>query len=196
MSSPLVIFREDGARWSFDGCSRIAYQPRARITDHPIEDGTTTSDHRQELPRTLTISATVTATPRSGATFGQPTGNARIWAARDFLDKCVGFCTIVTPDETYSGYMLAGWGHERTASRRLRFSIEFRAVRVATAQSVTIPASQPVESEAAGLPDEVDAGEQATEDTAASDPAGEESDTSALYEIIYGEEPADEEEAA
>ncbi len=219
MSSPLILTREDGEAWSFDGCPRISFTPRARLTDHPVEDGSTTTDHRQRLPNTITITGTVTATPRSGATYGQVTGEARMYAARDFLDGCDGFVEIETPDEVYTGYMLVGWGHDRTSRRSMTFTLEFREVRIATAQTVTIPVTAPVEGEAAGLPDEVDAGEQATENTAAlestavgfrsataeastsstatsdsssADPAGEEADTSILYEMLYGDEPPEE----
>lgn len=194
--APLTVVRDDGQFWAFDLASRIARSPSARVTDHPVESGTSISDHVVREPDRLTVAATVTRSPMEGRTYGQPTGREREAAAVAFLGSCWGqMLTLDFPGEKIEGYVLAGFAHERGAYGATKFSLEFREIVVVDSQTVDIPLSQAAPDTSAGLASEVDAGEQGTitPDTGTTG-GGTTSETaqssSWLYQIVYGEEAA------
>lgn len=187
-TAPLIITREDGQSWSFDAVTRSTRAPRARVTDHPIESGSSISDGVIKEPDRQTAIATVTRSPFEGRTYDQPTGKERIAAAEAFLDNSFGqSLTLEYPDETLESYVLVSAARERGRYGALRFALEFREVVVVSAQTVTIPVTQAAESAADGLASEVDAGEQSgtTPDTTT---AEDERNESWLYQILYGDE--------
>jgi hypothetical protein len=201
--APLIITRSDGESWSFDAVTRQASDPRARITDHPVESGSSISDHSIREPIRETASATVTRSPLEGRTYDQPTGQEREAAATEFLAGCWGLLlTISYPDEDLDSYLLTSMANERGPYGAKRFALEFREVVIVESQTVEIPVTQAAPAAADGLASEVDAGEQSGESTETSDttdsdgviPPEEEAASSWLDQILYGDEQ--EEDAA
>jgi len=192
-TAPLVVTREDGQSWSFDAATSYTRGPRARTTDHPVESGTSITDHVIREPDRHAATATVTRSPLGGREYGQPTGREREQAAVSFLEGCWDqMLTITWPDEEIENYVLVSMAHERGKFGATKFSLEFREIVVVEAQTVTIPVTQAAESAADGLASEVDGGEQSGDDPDTTE-AEEDLSESWLYQIIYGDE---QEEAA
>jgi len=197
--APLIILRADGESWSFDAVTRQASDPRARITDHPVESGAPISDHQIRQPIRETATATVTQSPLEGRVYDQPTGPERIAAAKDFLTGCWGqLVTLTYHDEDLESYMLTSMANERGGYSARRFALEFREVVIVESQTVEIPVTQAAPSASAGLASEVDAGEQSGETTDSStseigvSDSEEGTASSWLYQILYGDEQEEE----
>jgi len=190
--APLIILRADGESWSFDAVTRQSSDPQARITDHPIEDGSPISDAQMRQPIKETAVATVTQSPFEGRTYDQPTGVERVAAAKAFLTGCWGqLVTLIYPDEDIESFMLTSMANERSGYLSRRFALEFREVVIVESQTVEIPVTQAAPVASAGLASEVDAGEQSgvTPDTTETE---EEAASSWLYQILYGDEQEEE----
>jgi len=189
--APLVVLRSDGVSWSFDSVTRQASDPRARLTDHPIENGAPITDHSIRQPIKETAIATVTRSPLEGRVYDQPTGAERVEAAKEFLFGCWGqLVTLIYPDEDIEGFMLTSMANERSGTMSRRFALEFREVVIVESQTVEIPVTQAAPSASAGLASEVDAGEQSGSTPETSE-AQEEAASSWLYQIVYGDEQGD-----
>jgi hypothetical protein len=191
MATPdLIVTRDDGVSWSPDVATRVSISRSARITDHPVETGVAFSDHRVQQPTRISVRCIVTETPFEGRTWDQPTGPERVAHASDFLLGCVSLVTLTFPDQELESYALATDASELGPVRGRPFTLEFRQVQQIEAQTVTIAVDAPVASQATGMPDEVDAGEQGTVSTA-DDAAAEEANESILYAFLYGTDAPD-----
>lgn len=155
------IIRQDGtASLTFDAATED-YSPAIDVTEHPIEDGSSVTDHAQIRPLVFGITGTVTESPFSDTEEGGP---ARVERARDFLEAAQGQLLEVETDRwgTIRNVMLTGWPHQVTSRRSTTFGCTFKVVKIARAGRATIPPRIVSDSVAAGAPGEVDAGEQPT----------------------------------
>ena len=166
-----TIIRPDGVTLTFDATIRESYDPASIATDHPVEDGVAITDHIQELPLTASVEALITETPHEGAVTPRTTnatsaaGVQRLVDAVEFLRGCQGQLLDIVSVRlgTFRNMALIRYPHTVTNVRRLPFVMDFRQLRVVSAQSVYIPPAQPRESVNAGAPDEQDIGDQATQ---------------------------------
>lgn len=186
------IIRADGSTTlSFDGVLDYTLTSSVAVTDHPIEDGSSVSDHAQKQPKTLSVRGIVTETPYDNV--DSSGGPDRVARALEFLDAAAGeLLTVVTERfGTLSNMALTRYPTTADQVRRLLFDVELKAIKVATAGLIDIPPTAPTTSSAAaGLPDEQDVGEQPTT-TTDEEPAQEAGDTSLLLDLLtaVGAEP-------
>jgi len=187
-STPITIVREDGrTTLTFDAVISYALTGTVSVTDHPVETGSTVSDHAQRQPKQLAITGIVSETPY--ASVASSGGADRTAQALAFLDAAAGeLLTVVTAAfGTLQNMVLTRYPTTADNVRRFTFDLEFKQVTLATAGLVEIP---PEQTSSAGLPDEQDVGEQPT-DTTEDAPAQEEADTSLLLDLLtsVGAEP-------
>lgn len=175
------IIRDDGQTLTLDGTFREQWSQEQRATDHPIEDGSTVTDHLQPLPRSLTLDCSVTETPL-GPVSGL-TGAERVLAARDFLDGCRQQVLSVVTSRfgTLENMALITWTYNITSARSLPLTLRFRELEFAETGSVQIPADAPTEEASDGAPDATDSGTQST--TTVDDDEAEE-DKSILASLV------------
>lgn len=163
----MMIRREDGATWTFDGYLGADVDGAALVAEFPLELGASASDHAQRQTETYGLQVRVTETPKPGAT--GPTGPERITAAADFLDACIGqWCDIIGEDRlgVITNCLLSAKPYRLDQPRHTDFSLTFRRPQQVTAQTVLIPARRiqagPVRD---GSSDETDGGKQSTKTT-------------------------------
>lgn len=180
--SVTVIRQRDGAALTWDAATLESYDPTIEVTNHPVERGVDVSDHAQPQPLRFQIRVVQTESPfLVGPTTA---GIGRVLDALAFLRSLEGeLCNVVTSRlGTITDCLLTGYPHEITTRRALPAVLRFQQIRIAAVQAVTIPPLEPVEAAQTGFPDEQDAGQQATQDTA-DDPAKQERDTSTLFDL-------------
>ena len=146
---------------TFDAVPRIGFQPSARVTEHPLEDGSTVTDHAQANPRSVFISGVVAGQPLQKNTLIPKFDPMR--EAVEFLNASVGVAlTVVTPnDGTFTNMLLTRWPHDTTQIRRKIFDLELREVQFASVGFVALAAV--AASAASGFQAAQDIGDQATE---------------------------------
>lgn len=178
-----TIIRPDGSTLTLDATIEEIYDPNIRVTDHPLEDGGTVSDHAQILPKTLQLQGLMTESPQQN--LGGPFGIQRILGARNFLQAAAGELLSVVTSRfgTLTNMMMTRYPHRINVKKNMPITLAFKEIRIATAALVIIPPEQPVDSESVGAPDGQDVGVQPTGDTA-QDPAQEARDTSAARDIL------------
>ena len=95
-STPITIVREDGrTTLTFDAVISYALTGTVSVTDHPVETGSTVSDHAQRQPKQLAITGIVSETPY--ASVASSGGADRTAQALAFLDAAAGeLLTVVT----------------------------------------------------------------------------------------------------
>lgn len=161
---PLIIIREDGRSWTFDGASQLGLSRSQRVTEHPIEDGSTIADHLARQPDREKIPAVVTAHPRED--HGQPRGTARLALARAFVEGCYGQRLTIRHETLgfLTDRVLVDHAETLSAMTRIVFNLSLKQVIIATAESVDIPADAPSASASEEMPDERDWVERAKEE--------------------------------
>lgn len=156
--------QSDGSIWRPDAALMADVDRRYNVTEHPVENSQSVTDHVQALARGITLTCVVTELPDTG-TGGPFRVRDRVrWleetgAAGERVD-------IVTRRHgVFLGYVLRGSRFGIDGVSRLQFDLEFREVRIASVTDVTIAVEDVSEDVAVGAPDEVDNGEQATTST-------------------------------
>lgn len=157
----------DGERLRFDAWITGNFDGAAIVTDHPIEGGSTISDHSQIEPLQIVLDVRQTETP-----LDEPDdlwfGEARITAAMDFL-RDVGRSgaplTVTIPRiGVFENMVLSAWPNTIDQSRATAFELTLRQIEIAETAIVDVPI-EVVEPEArAGQQEEEDLGRQATEE--------------------------------
>jgi len=152
----LTIIREDGRSWTFDGVPQLGLSRSQRVTEHPIEDGSTIADHLARQPDREKIPAVVTAHPRED--HGQPRGTARLALARLFIEGCYGQRLIIRHEKLgfLTNRVLVDHAETISTMTRIVFNLSLKQVIIATAESVDIPADAPAASASDEMPDERD----------------------------------------
>jgi len=189
----ISIIRADGSTTlSFDGVITYSLARSVTTTDHPIEDGSTITDHAQRQPAILGVRAVVTETP--WVHVSSSGGAARVSAALDFLDAAAAERLTVVTDRygTLENMLLTRYPSTEEGAGKLEWDLEFREIKIATAGLVEVPPDVPAAdtSAGAGLPDAQDVGEQPTTSTE-TDPEQEAADKSLLLNLLesVGAEP-------
>lgn len=185
--------QDDGETWRPDAVISVDLSPSWSITDHPVEDGVTVSDHIQRQPQSITIVCIVTENiPDDGGALG---GVSHLREQTEWLLETANGGRLVdivtTKRGVFSGYAIQAAPHAIDNVSRLQFSLQLREIRVATATIVFITVEDVGDytdedadvATATSAPDEVDTGEQATTDTS-TDEAAEEEDQSILLSLL------------
>lgn len=170
----LSIIRSDGETMTLDATFRERGGFEQRITDHPIEDGSTVTDHLQKLPETLVVDAAVTESPASATALR---GTERVLNAVEFLRGCIGQEVDVV---TVRFGTLERWGiksvqYDVTHRRSLPITILFRELEFAQTGTVSIPPEAPADVASDGAPDATDSGTQSTSTVSDEDAAEDKS---------------------
>lgn len=123
------------------------------VTDFPVEDGSSISDHTQKQPDVVTIRSIVSSTPLRIVSLGVLSGNARPRAAFEImteLQESKELVRIVTGLKTYDNMALTNFTVPRRAdtTNALFFTATFREVRIVSSRIVTLPPEEAVEQTA------------------------------------------------
>lgn len=161
-----IRIQDTGETFTFDTTLTESRAFAATITDHPVDAGLNTADHRQEKPITLSVTARVTESPfpeqqintnasvaavRLAATQTEPVivqqppleGPDRIEYARDFLLRAsrAGLLTWVgVKYGTVQNLMIENITFDVVRSGHLDFRLSLKEVRIAQAARVEVPA--------------------------------------------------------
>jgi hypothetical protein len=166
----VTLTRPNGQTLTFDASPRQSHDVQVNLTEHPIEDGSTISDHGQARPREMSITGIVSETPLTGAVGGP----VRIEDALRFLTEAgegVERLTVTTRLGTSSGWVLMSWPHDVTVLRGLVFELRLRQIRIASATVITLPREVPAPRYADTAPPNADVGTQPTETVDAAETA-------------------------
>ena len=160
-----TIYAADGTSFTPDSVIKETYIEDIRVTDHPIEDGSTTSDHALKLPGRIVLECLVTESPLSSGRLKLVDGVQRMTDARDVLRGMVGQLLSYQSDRfgLIENMMLEGYPHSVDKKRAYGLTITLKEVKFAVFSSVEIPPEAPAPSAETGAPDGVDTGEQPTE---------------------------------
>lgn len=193
-TQPFTILRASGEALVLDAAITYTLSGSVAVTEHAVEDGVVFADHAQPQPTNLSVRGVVTETPFD---FQSDTGGrAHVDAARDFVIAIQGERVTVVCDAfgTLENMALTRWEAPKTKALDLKFSLDFRQVRVAVATFVTISpeqvavastATEPEISAEANLPDGQDIGEQGATSTA-TNAEQEAADQSYLLALLEG----------
>lgn len=187
MPEAYLVRQDNGDRFTPDVVMSIGYSRDAKITSHPIEDGSTVSDHSQPGNMPITLKAMVTETPFAFA--GQVGGISRVRQAAEWIDTAMKSGALLTLVSRRMGSkancLLKGFNYTVDSRRRLIFDVRIVQVTIATATEIMISEEDIAESEDSSYSytDEVDVGEQATT-TTETDETAEEEDISALAALL------------
>lgn len=160
-----IRIQDTGETFTFDTTLTESRTFAATITDHPVDAGLNTADHRQEKPITLSVTARVTESPfpeqqintnasvaavRLAATQTEPVvveqppseGPDRIEYAQEFLLRAsrAGLLTwIGAKYGTVRDLMIEDITFDVVRSGHLDFRLALKEVRIAQAQLVAVP---------------------------------------------------------
>lgn len=183
MAEAALTRQDTGDSFTPDVVVSLGYSRSAKISEHPVEDGSSIADHSQSGNLPISMTAIVTESPY--ARRGEFGGVARIRAARDWLESAMLAGDLLTLTSkrmgSTSNCLIKRLQWPVTVERKVTFTIELVQITIATSTSIVISESAVAESEdsAYSFADEVDIGEQATS-TTEGDEAAEEGDKSAL----------------
>lgn len=145
----LSITRPNGRVWRFDAVITANYDPPILITDNPIEDGSTVSDHAIVLPETWSVECVVSGSPDEvnsilSSVDGWPqSGRARHEACEDFLRACLGEHVLVIFRGRAERYFIQAMPYPVTQSIGVVFNITFKRVNIALQNTTTLPRLRP-----------------------------------------------------
>lgn len=183
-----IITSADGETLRFDVVLTEAYTPKNEVTDHPVEDGTTFSDHIQRQPLEFNVIGIISETPFSD----EPISPTRLADVIAFFDRAAtGLCTYTsTRFGQIERLAILSWNYENDVFDRLQFTVGFKQVRIAEAEIVSIPRPRPP---AAGpkrpcgeQPSKDDKDLNTEEDKKVATKAKEEDSSSILFDIFGG----------
>lgn len=172
-----LVSRVNGQQLRFDS-SVEQWDAAVLVTDHPVEDGGSVSDHAQRQPLLVTLTGTITETPMAPVAVPDA-GPQRVDKAKGFLFDHLGELVDLVSDRfgvvAYMAIQHMAFPVDNV--RRLEVTLQLKQVRRAEAAVVVLP----VEVASGGtqvadtVEEEADLGTQAAEE----DDRG----SSALYAI-------------
>lgn len=123
------------------------------VTDFPVEDGSSISDHAQKQPDVVTLRGVVSSTPLRIVSLDALTGDARPRAAFEVLEELQNskeLVRIVTDLKTYDNMALTTLAAPRRqdTTNALFFTATFRELRLVSSQIVQLPPEEDVEQTA------------------------------------------------
>ncbi len=178
-----LVRQKDSSTWIPDATIDIKFNPRSKITDHPVEDGITVTDHVQQQPEVIVATVIITENriaPRQG---GRLHLQEMVGWLRETKDAGDLVDLVTRRLGTFTGFAIGSLPHVVDKVSRLEIPIEFREVRIATSTTVLISVEEATSDVAVGAPDEVDTGEQSTTSTDG-DAEAENSDQSLLSSLL------------
>lgn len=177
----ILVRRSDGSTWVPDVVVSVDTSTDWSVTDHPVEEGVSVSDHVQRQPTEVTLSVVLTENPtKVGGRVGGPIHlqQSLEWL-RETADAGELVDIVTRRDGVMQGFAITSLPFTMDRVARLAFPLTLREVRVAVATTVQITVEETASDTATGAPDEVDVGEQSTTSTE-EDPEAEEADQSVL----------------
>lgn len=180
----ILVRQADLATWTPDTVVSVSLSPSWSISDHPVEDGVTVSDHIQRQPAAMTITCVVTENPVAvgGVTGGRTHVREKLAWLLDTANAGQLVDVVTTRLGTFIGYAIQSAPHTIDNVARLQFDLALREVRVATSNTVQIDRV----AEPSAAP-EVNVGEQTWKMggmVGADDEAAEEADQSVLASML------------
>ena len=184
----ILITRETGENIMLDITTRQSSTFSASITEHPIEDGSSTADHSQRQSPSFSIEARLysssTLVGRSGLDLEGVEGrDRRIVESLRSINRSGELVTITDADGTVENVVIDRVADEVRSPTETSVSLGLRQIRIAVRQTVAIPPLRPAEDASVGAPDEVDTGQQPTDNPGSTEEAQE---TSVLYSLLDG----------
>lgn len=166
MSRRITVIRGTGETLTFDGWISGSLGGASTITDHPVEDGSTISDHSQHDPRSVTLQVSQSESPIDDD--GGPFGEARVQAAIEFLEAIGRSGEPVDVEIPRVGlltdYVLARWPAEIDVRKSAAFEVVFREIEIAGVEIVQVPIEAIAPPARAGHQPEEDLGNQPTDE--------------------------------
>lgn len=186
---PIAAFlrrQRDGATWKPDAVREVRYDLQWTVTDHPVERGLSVTDHVQAQPQSITITCVISENPTAPAEGGRVHLRKMLAWLRETADAGDLVDVLTHKLGVSRNYVIKAAPHGIDKVSRLVFDLELREVRFATVSSIEISVEDVAEDVAAGAPDEVDTGEQATTSTGGTPEAdeAEDSDQSVLSSLV------------
>lgn len=171
MTRRVTIIRESGETLAFDAWIAGSLSGAATITEHPIEDGSFTSDHSQAEPRQIDLQVRQSENPLEDD--GGPFGEERIQETIEFLEEIGRSGESVDVEipriGIVSDQVLRRWPSAFDVRRSADFEISFREVEIAGVEIVQVPIEAIEPPARAGWSAEVDTGSQPTDEGTPSD---------------------------
>ena len=165
MAERVHLERPDGAGWTFDAWFEGVFGGSSTITEHPIEDGATISDHSQYEPLQITMDLGVTETP--GEALDLPVGQERIDRAREFLQaagRAGDPLTVTIPRMgVFEQMVLESWPNTIDSRKSSRFEVVIKQIEIAEAQIVRVPGEAIEPASRSGQQEEEALGTQSAE---------------------------------
>ena len=157
----------DGDAFQFDAWISGNFGGQTVVTDHPIEDGSTISDHSQIEPLQITLDVRQTETPLDIPDDGFE-GEERITEAMDFLRR-VGragdpLTATIPRIGVFENMILAAWPNEIDRRRSSAFEVTLRQIEIAVTAIVGVPIEFVADDSRSGQQEEEDLGRQSTEE--------------------------------
>jgi hypothetical protein len=132
-----------------DAAVSVQHQSEVDVTDHPVEDGSSISDHARTKPLTVTIEGIVSDTSTRLEDERGEKFSDQAYASLKNLRDTHKLIQIVTPRETYTDMILQSLSIPENAQtgEALRFTAIFKQIRIVkskvTTQTVTLPKAKP-----------------------------------------------------
>lgn len=145
----LTITDRTGRSLTFDTVISATYDPPVLVTQNPIEDGASATDHIQRLPETFSVEALLSSIPdlaaaqRSAAQAFPPTGEARLLAVEDFLRQALSAPVIVTFRGRTGRRFLSSMPYPISNRQGIIFALSFTEVIIPVSSTQTLPRLRP-----------------------------------------------------
>lgn len=165
MGRRVQIETPDGETLTFDAWIAGSIAGDATVVDHPIEDGSSVSDHSQADPISFTLEVRQTENPIRDT---ETVGEERVLEAFEFLEEArqEGAPLTVTLPRVgvYENMVVASRPMEIDQRREGRFEVTLKQIEIATVTLVDVPIEAVEPSARAGQQEEEDLGRQSTEE--------------------------------
>jgi len=183
MSSVIITRLPDLTSFEFDLVEDESYDESVKVTEHPVETGSSPSDHAAEEPIKLSLKVMVTETPMLRYQTVGAVGSLRVFLATKFLQECKkkALNVTTTQDGTFTNMFIESFSYSKNIAKNRIFDIKLKQVRFGIAQTVQIPPTAPAKAAKTGASTAQSAGQQATSAAGASQAA---KDQSSLYSIL------------
>lgn len=183
MSSVIITRLPDLTTFEFDLVEEENYDESVKVTEHPVETGSSPSDHAAEEPIKIAMRLMVTETPLIGQQPVGAVGSLRVFLATKFLQECKkkALNVTTTQDGTFTNLMIESFSYSKNIAKNRIFDVKFKQVRFGVAQTVQIPPTAPAKAAKTGASTAQNAGQQATSATSTASSA---TDQSSLYSVL------------
>lgn len=168
-----------------DATIRENHELSAEVTEHPVESGSTISDHIFNAPIRVLLEGEVTDSPVQ--LFNFSVGERRLEAYAQFLEirKAREPVTLVTGLSVYSDMVMTSLSmpQEVGTGKRLQFTAEFQQIEVVETETTTLPPASIAEEKRDIASSTQDGGQQTAKEANAEQSA---TSSSALNDFFKG----------